>query len=357
MDEALDANTALIYSPKAPLAGLFSPKGATPPPDPDQVRKDDRAVWAFVPSTFTPDKPEVLIYLHGHNYFVTAKRNVATSKVEARVSDWLLDNEGKAGAAAKGAAKGPAGNFYDFDKLAASLPHHPLILLPEDGHNTHDLKQVLNPDKTPKVDPVTNKPVMEWDGFWCKELPGTLATATGLGDLIENCSERLSVLPVVPANGKNYLGKKIAVADIKRLFLTGHSGGGVPLDKAITADISLNTPTTLVVLDATYNDYRASLRKFCETWKTRSKLKVAADSSWVVIIFNPASGTAGHKTTIVADLKKNSFTVTELKHAQSKGTTAVETALSSNEIVVIETDVAHDGIPQFFIPLVLKNTP
>jgi hypothetical protein len=53
-----------------------------------------------------------------------------------------------------------------------------------------------------------------------------------LGDLITNVFARLFVLPVVPLNGKNYLTKQTVANDVKRFFRTGHSGGGVPLDKA-----------------------------------------------------------------------------------------------------------------------------
>jgi hypothetical protein len=348
VDEALDAKTALIYSPKAPLAGLFSPKGPSPPADPDQVRKDDRAVWAFVQAGFDLNKPEVLIYLHGHNYYVTAVRTAGTG-VAARVPDWITGSD--AGTARnKGVAQGPAGHFYQFDVLASSLPHKPLILLPEDGHHTHD----------PKIDKDTKQPIPgSFDGFWCKESTvGTLTTRGGLGDAIANCLERLSVLPVVPATGANYLTKKLALTDLKRLYLTAHSGGGVPLNASIVSDLAITTPTTACFLDATYGDYRANIRKYCETWQGKSLLGNSAGSSCLVIVFNPDSGTEKHKTEIVKDLrdpKKTVFTVTEVNHNGPADLPAVETALKSNSIVVIKTKTPHEQIPPTFVPLLLKN--
>ena len=64
VDEPLDASTAMVYSPKAPLASNAA-----------DVREDTRAVWTHVSTGFDPDKPSVLIYLHGHNNFVTATLN------------------------------------------------------------------------------------------------------------------------------------------------------------------------------------------------------------------------------------------------------------------------------------------
>lgn len=235
VDEALDSQSALIYSPEAPLAGKFSPKGSTPPPDPTQVRKDDRAVWACVSAGFDPNNPEVLIYLHGHNYYVTAQRT-ATNTVAARVPDWMPAgkpaNPDTTIATNKGVAQGPAGHFYGFDALSTSGAHHPLVFLPEDGHHAHDLKK-------------NKEGNMVWDGFWCKESSvGTLSSSGGLGDVVEDCLQRLFVLPTVPP-GKNYLTKELHLKDLKRLYLTGHSGGGVPLNAAIGSSLSLTTPTTV----------------------------------------------------------------------------------------------------------------
>jgi hypothetical protein len=347
VDEALDQSTALIYSPKAPLA--TTPRGAA---DPDQVRMDDRAVWACVSSGFSPDKPEVLVHFHGHNYYVTARRT-ATGSVAARLADWLAGTVDQAVAKAKGVSQGPAGHFYGFDALSSALPHHPLVLLPEDGHHVHD----------PKIDKKTQQPVLDasgnpvWDGFWCKESAGTLAGATGLDDVVENCLGRLFVLPVVPP-GNNYLTKELHLSDMKRLYLTGHSGGGVPLAKALVCNFPLGTPTTACFLDATYNDYRPEIRKFCETWSAKSHLGNGKDDSCLVIVYNPDSKTEPWKTAIVADLKdpkKQVFPVTELTHSTAADLPAVKNALKSNPIVVIHTTTAHEDIPKTFVGLLLEN--
>ena len=343
----------MVYSPKAPLAGLFSPRGAAAPPDPDQVRKDDRAVWVCVSSGFKVDAPEVLVHFHGHNYYVTARRTAAGA-VEARLADWLAGTVDSRVAASKGASQGPAGHFYGFDALSASLPHQPLVLLPEDGHHVHD----------PKIDKRTKLPVLDaagnpvWDGFWCKEsLVDTLASATGLDDVVENCLQRLFVLPVVPP-GHNYLTKELHLRDMKRLFLTGHSGGGVPLSKALVSNFALGTPTTACFLDGTYNDYRPQVRKFCETWSAKSHLGNGKDDSCLVIVFNPSSGTEDWKKEIVKDLKdpkKQVFAVNELTHTGAADLPAVKSALKSSPIVVIKTNTAHEDIPKTFVALLLEN--
>ena len=386
VDEALDEHTALVYSPKAMLAGTVSPAGKTPPPDPDQVRKDDRAVWAFIPAAFDPAKPELLLYLHGHNYFVTAKRN--GTKVEGRAPDWISKaNSDDNRAASKAAAQGPLGTFYKLDQLDPALPHHPIALAPENAHQTHGMKgvfekdakgnNILGPDNKPipvfqkdkDGNPVLGKdgkPLQElvWDGFWAKELPGTLSTGAGMGDMVDNVFARLFVLPVVPVNGKNYLTKQIAANDIKRFFLTGHSGGGVPLAKATVSDLALKVPTTVVYLDATYADYTSEVRKFCET----ANLGSAKDQSKMVIIFNPDSGTEPDAKLLVADLKsakpkkpkdppRKAFVPTELNHTGAADLPAIEAALKTDSIVVIKTNTAHENIPGTFIPIVVRNTP
>ncbi len=280
---------------------------------------------------------------------MTAQRT-ATNTVAARVPDWMPAgkpaNPDTTIATNKGVAQGPAGHFYGFDALSTSGAHHPLVFLPEDGHHAHDLKK-------------NKEGNMVWDGFWCKESSvGTLSSSGGLGDVVEDCLQRLFVLPTVPP-GKNYLTKELHLKDLKRLYLTGHSGGGVPLNAAIGSSLSVTTPTTVCFLDATYSDYRTNIRTFCETWSAKLHLGNGKDDSCLVIVFNPGSGTETWKTKIVDDLKDRKKTAlpkpNEVRHRGPGDLPDVRKALKSDPIVVIHTDTAHEDIPKTFTALLLEN--
>lgn len=331
-DQPLDALTALIYSPKAPLATI--------PPS------DHSAVWCCVPASFDVNAPTLLIFFHGHNYFVTAIQS--GGKVVARASDWLSGTRLTA-AITKGTAQGPAGPYYKFNALPAGPPS-PLVLMPEDSSE----------------DPAFSPPRKE---FWAREANvGTLASASTLGDMVDDCLDRLTKLS--PTGGAvaspgvgSYLKKALVTTDLKRLFLTGHSGGGVPLFTACSnMGMALNQATSLWAFDATYGHPAASVRLFCENWETIGRLGMGADDSRVVIIYNPMSGTQPGANEVRDDLRSGGpgaagtkFSVRELSHQGPRDLPAIESALKSSPIVFINTNVAHDLIPQFFTPILLRN--
>jgi hypothetical protein len=345
VDHALDARTAMLFSPKAPLA--------------EATVDDHAAVWACVPPGYDVDNPRVLVYFHGHNYFVTATRS--GGKVVARAPDWLSGKR-LASATSKGAAQGACGPYYKFDSLTGAPP---LALLPEDGSedDTYDTSMVPAPTR---ADP-SARTVKQ--GFWSREANvGTLATPATLGEMIDDCLDRLTRLSptgaavTTPGTG-SYLTRALESSDVTRLFLTGHSGGGVPLFTACAnADMALKQATSLWVFDATYGHPAASVRIFCESWAAMDRLGMGPDDSRMVVIFNPGSETQPGAHEVRDDLQNGGpggtgtrFTVTELNHGGAKDLPAIEAALKASPIVFIKTNVAHDAIPQTFTPILLRN--
>jgi hypothetical protein len=334
-DQPLDATTALLYSPKAPLA--------------EPTVTDHSAVWACVPSGFDVNDPKVLIYFHGHNYFVTAIQN--RGKVVARAPDWLSGGRLRA-ATMKGIAQGPAGPFYKLNALPG--PTFPVVLAPEDSSEDTAYG-------TPGHD------------YWAREANvGTLATSTTLGDMVDDCLDRLAKLSpsggTVPTPGTgSYLTKELKSTDMKRLFLTGHSGGGVPLfTAACNAGMALNQPTSLWALDATYGAPAAygtppyAVRIFCENWDAMGRLGMGADDSRVVIVHSIPGQTHNTAMAIRDDLIQGgpgggqTFSVREVKYDGPQHRTALATALKASPIVFVDTLVPHDAIPQTFIPILLE---
>jgi hypothetical protein len=354
VDHALDAQAAMLFCPKAPLA--------------EATATDRSAVWACVPPGHDVDAPRVLVYFHGHNYFVTAAQSAtkAGSRVVARAPDWL-SGRGLSAATLKGAAQGPAGSFYKFDALAsmAGCPSPPLVLLPEDSSEDATYDPSLVPAPT-RADPDARKVKQ---GFWARESSlGTLADPTTLGEMIDDCLDRLTRLSptgavvATPGTG-SYLAKALRSTEVKRLFLTGHSGGGVPLFTACArARMALTQATSLWAFDATYGHPAASVRSFCEAWEALGRLGMGPDDSRVVLIYNPASETQPGADEVRDDLRSGGpggagkkLTVQEVGHAGARDLPAVEAALRACPIVIIRTNVAHDAIPQTFTPILLRN--
>ena len=266
----------------------------------------------------------------------------------ARAPDWLSGSR-LAAAAAKGARQGPTGPHYKLDALGPGPPS-PLVLLPEVGSE----------------DPAFGTPNHP---FWAREaFVGTLAAPTTLGDLVDDCLDRLTRLSPAgaavstPGTG-SYLTRALVSTDLARLFLAGHSGGGVPLFTACSnAVLALTQPTSLWAFDATYGHPAASVRTFCERWDAQGRLGMGPDDSRVVILYNPDSGTQPGALEVRDDLEGGGpggggtrFTVEEIEHSGAADLPAVEAALASFPIVLIKTRVAHDAIPQTFTPILLSR--
>jgi hypothetical protein len=417
VDAALDATTALLKSDLAPL---------------QSVSPDHKAVWACVPSGATLDSPEVWLYFHGHNNFVTAK--VVNGSVVRYVPDWpqsssvtgakyvFQSSTGRIGstfdvaateipgdqttslvygnrlAAAQQKNASPVmGVYYEFTLLSASLaPNHvPIVLAPEDGVDepTFDIgwsPQFTIDPRTKKAtkDPATGNYValrdagkVKWAQIhspWSVEKAGSMST---LDPMIDDCLKKLQALNKPGSTTDKYLGKSIGVADLKRFYLTGHSGGGVPLYEACRQFGQFpnlkSVPTTVVSYDAVYSDYSSQLTAFLQAAKSAPGIGLGKGQCRVVIVA-PLGGTDNNtKAYLVPAIasvfpggSRNAPDPQIYAWVEYHGTTVAGTPLVHNRqpipeltthpIVIIHSDlrkVAHDFTPQHFTPIILSASP
>ena len=244
-DLAVNDATAMLFSRAAPLV-------------PGAGLKDARAVWSHVPGR--PDRC-VLIYLHGHNGYVTV--NAAG---RPRVPDWAA---GDAPARNGASAKPPAPLVYGLDRLASrQTGKEPIILVPEDS-------------------------TLATGTFWAKEPAGQYSDAERLGRLVADCLGHLACLrrrdgrPYLPADFAGRRGAdpiapgsaNMPRTALDRIYLCGHSGAGLPLEEAAGSALILperGAPADLWLFDCTYWSQIAGFVRFCATGRPRAAWPAAA---------------------------------------------------------------------------------
>jgi hypothetical protein len=338
-DLPIDARTALLFSNLAPLAGTAM-RGC-----------DHKAIWSFVPAQ-RPSALSVLIYLHGNNNAVP----VDSAHPGGRSPDWAPRRTGSALRSAHGplvpGAPVAAGPKYAMDSAAQASAQRPVVLVPED------------------VIPSTGT-------FWAIGASGNLNVPRRLGDMVGDCFRRL--LRLRSPSGSAYLGLA-DVAMIRRLFLAGHSGGGVPLAPSAVSTLALTVPTDLWLYDCTYGAQRnPSYVRFCQHWRARGLLGNDARSSRMAIFVTSDPRTTNVAADIIHKLRQPfeasgtrfpAFTYGRLTRAGLPPKTSrldiveampdatvaqIETALRTSPVVFVHTNVAHDHIPLIWTPRLLST--
>ena len=390
-DWAIDDKTALLFSSEAPIASTKT------------GRDDATAVWSFVPTAFDYAKPEALFYFHGHNNYV--KVGYCDHK-DGLVPDWVMPTR-RFEMAAK--ASGPK---YKLDSLPTS-PHAPLVLVPEVGRDNpenHDPKyaSVLDTDahyadwrkthrefhaaldafkkaqKTyddavkkgvtplppkpppPAKPPPPPEPVPADVPFAVNEIGGRMATDKDqVKKMVDDCCNRLRRLPKRVTTTSTYLettpDKMVDSSKLKRLYLSAHSGGGVPLSAACTNKLARLTsaddmPTDLWVMDATYGSGLAEYSSFCKELNDAGKMGNGPKLSRFVGIVIKGTSTDTNMTAIIAKMRGDGLTVTEFEFKGDSDIPKLKSILMCNPITVIrETSVPHDDIPTKFIPIFLET--
>jgi hypothetical protein len=391
IDEAIDNNTAMIYSP-------FAPRSPSPAADTPSTKRDDhKAIWCHIPSpsaAFKPSNPELLIFYHGFNNISPV--TLSGGKVTSRVPSFITRRGDSAGTPA-------CGPKYKLDAVATSK-HDPISIAPEVGlenteidqtessarqaRNAPKIKENQEIDKRnkvrPKGTPAEPHVPLEKIPPWSTDTSGNLTTATSLGAMVDDTFVRLGKLLTVPGCTSAYIDPtlKLDKSKIKRIFLSGHSGGGVPLVSSAISDLALSVspldvPVSLWVLDAAYGDKTKEIRKFCESWSAWKKTPTDAPQnrlgngprdSCLVIVSNIEgvkgsgkndSDTAQGTRKIITDLTtvKPTFAIPEFFNKTNADLATIEPELSKNAIIMIWTHVVHDEIPKVFIPLLVKNAP
>jgi hypothetical protein len=323
-DVAIDSTTAMIFSAEAPLrpaAGL----------------RDARAVWNRVPES--PNR-SVLVYLHGHNGYVTVDPSG-----KSRVPDWAAaDAAARSGASAKKAAP----LVYGLDRLDAPAPGKvPIVLVPEDS-------------------------TLATGSFWAKEPAGQYAEPERLGSLVRDGLKHLACLR--RPGGQPYLSNEFLQSvtparpgtsthlQLNRFYLCGHSGAGLPLEEAALSSLILpgsGVPTDLWLFDCTYWSQVAGFISFCKAWKAAGRLDGGRqDAARFVCVYRPKTQTEEVADTLrdsLAELLGVSVESLVKDHSPTNFETDVGPALKRSGVLFVRTYISHDEIPTFFIPALLRT--
>jgi hypothetical protein len=316
-DIVVDQGTALIYSAQAPLA-----------PEPGQ--RDARAVWCHVPPRHNRS---VLIYLHGHNGYVTVD-----AYGRSRVPDWAAgDATARAGAAGKEAAP----LVYGLDRLESKKTGKaPIVLVPEVS-------------------------TLAKGSFWAKEPTGQYADPARLGLLVADCWDHLASLKrpdISPYLRRRAHSGPVSKADLDRIYLGGHSGAGLPLEQAAVSTLvspESGVPTDLWLFDSTYWSQVDGFVKFCEIWHRAKRLRGAQrDSARLVCLYRPQTQTeevADQLRSQIAKVIGASPASLVLDQTPGNLEQTVKPALAKSGVLFVRTQVDHDDIPKFFIPILLET--
>jgi hypothetical protein len=388
-DVAVTDTLALLVADAAPLP--VTPGEVKRVAGNSGARDDYKSVAAIVPTTA---EPRLLLYFHGNNNYVTVAPNGdVPAKVDAsghsRVPRWADDvPRGSTPSAARrgAAAKMAAPLIYKLDALAASQSglspadafagaqvKNPVVLVPEDGERTAGTWSA----------PPRNQYGTATDGK-----PGGPGTK-GLENLMIECYQHLRCLPA--PSGRTYLPPQMSSAaswlsNVKRTYVSGHSGGGKPLVEAAGADALLVTPTSaagvggravdLWLFDCTYPSFgHANYVNFCANWSNAGLLAYRADAARFVCVYgwgDTEKGADAIRAEIATKvLKLSAKDAGDLRKIQSEPlqqgvgladlmsapsmVRSVIPALLSSPVVFIKTNVPHDSIPTLFTPLLLRT--
>jgi hypothetical protein len=385
-DIAVNDTLALVIASNAPLP--VSAKEIKRAAADGGIRDDYHSVAAVVPAA--ADR-RLLIFFHGNsNYVTVAPSGDVPTRVDStghsRVPRWA-DAIGRA--TVTGAPEKPGGASgdgvraapikYGFVALAAAQQ----ALKPETSFTDRDVK---NP-----VVLIPQDAEVSTSAWWCVPPKGQYGSASDgkpsgpgtkkLEDLVLECYDHLRCLR--NPSGRPYLSPDASqraswASNIQRVYVAGHSGGGKPLIEAAGADMLLITPSSaaglggraveLWLYDCTYN-FGVGLKNyvnFCTNWHKAGLLGYRADSARFVCVYGPK--TKYGDTESQADLLRtqiaavlNVAPASLLKLHDSNSMTAssmistVIPALTSQGVVFIRTNVAHESIPTLFTPLLLRT--
>jgi hypothetical protein len=388
-DVAVNDSMALLYSDEAPLPVTKKIQDAR-----GKLTKDDyKAVWAWVPRK--PD-PSLLLFFHGNHHYVTVDKPGAPAKKygkkkdkdgpapPSRMPDWAENDD----SAIAGVHAYPAsGLYYQLDTLDTSqtgLPadtgtvKKPVVIVPEDV-------ELLAPGGNDWAAP----PLTQY------------SDADRLERLADNCYSHLRCLQnpskapyLVSTKDKSGLSY---IANLKRLYLCGHSGGGKPMLECAAATwvLSGKVPVDVWLFDATYVWKSHDLDNYvalCQKWLDGGKLGNGLSDNRFVCIFKPKNkkmetekvegkevpsidpvtkeqkwhwtGTemeADELRSRLAKLLKKKDSELWLEHTAKTKTapdnlnTVIIPALKKNGVLFIRTYLEHESIPTTFIPVLLRT--
>jgi hypothetical protein len=322
-DQPVDSGAAMLFSDLAPLASLASAS-----------KCDHKAVWAFVPQ----QRPSlsVHVYLHGNNNLVT----VDALHPGGRHADWAGRHR-----PSSLRPKGPfaSGPKYEMDLAAQSSAQRPVVLAPEDA---------VAPGPQSK--------------FWAVGARGAFeGDSNRLGAMIDDCLARLRRLP--SPSGSPYLQGPASA--LRRLYLSGHSGGGVPLSVCAGSTVARQVPTDLWLYDCTYwASHVSHYVAFAQAWAQNGRLGNGPGQSRLVILVTGDPKTTSNAVAIVRGLEHalNTHRVRLTRQSPAVSGTILEampdatvasilSALRTFPVSLIHTRITHDQIPRVWTPRLLNT--
>ncbi len=380
-DLAIDARTALLFSPFGPQATAAGP-----------ANDDRRAVWAHVPDQVPLSPPEIFLFFKGFNNVLTVTPG-ANGGV-TRAPSWIpAGRSGEAGAVLHAGRKylltptpvsrpvqAVTGAVYD------GSPHKPIVLAPEDGipgFSSADIarikREVAAQHQAWEAGGRKGTEPKEPTYFFAKTDFGKYALPPAvrgrpdvptrfdpdiLGRFLQDCVDRLRRLQ---NSGTPYLAAAVDLAKTKprRLYVTGHSGGGVMLTACAMSKAAQDLPTDLWILDATYATGRFEYVKFANDKAKAGNLGTGATQSRIVFVTKKSnkSGTELH----VNEIKPDFTNASKAPDLVAKGIAPVEVSFDGpadkttllanlkNPIVIVRTSLEHDDIPAAFLPFLFQT--
>lgn len=251
-----DCKSATLFSDKTPS---FVNAAST------NLHCDFKAVSAFVPSP-PAAQLSVLLYFHGHKNWVRMDASGACV-----VPDWAKKGDDVVREITDPGDPTKKKKILAVAQTQVPGTKPPVLVDMTCAPKRYQLAASSTANKNPIVlTPENAHPVVH--GVECGFDPKTVGA---LGDLVEDCFQRLNTLSKTAAcGGTKYLPTKPALTDIKRLFLCGHSGGGVTLFPTTLSTLANSTPTDMCLLDCTYGNGNSDYVNFCKN--NRAKLGNAA---------------------------------------------------------------------------------
>lgn len=323
-DVAIDQATALVFSAEAPLV-------------PASGLRDAQAVWCHAP--VNPDK-SVLVYLHGHNGYVTVD-----AKGRPRVPDWAAADE----AAREGASAKPAAPLvYGLDRLESrGTGKRPVVMVPEVS-------------------------TLAKGSFWAKEPAGQYADPARLDSLVADGLTHLADLR--RPDGEPYLAEGFVRSlsstkprrhggmALDRVYLCGHSGAGLPIEEAARSTLVLpgtGVPTDLWLFDATYWSNVKGFVRFCDLWHHPGRLAGGRrDAARFICIYRARTQTEE----VADDLRGQVARAIGVEpaslvkdHTPENLGKEIRPALGRAGALFLRTHLPHDEIPTYFIPVLLAS--
>ncbi len=320
--EPIDNKTALLYTDLAPLAAVG--RGC-----------DNKAIWTYVPDS--RPSHSVHVYLHGNDNLVTA----SAIRPGGRHADWAPR---RTPSSLRPGGPFAAGPKYEMDISAQASAQKPIVLVPEDAGPP-------GPDNP----------------FWAVGKEGAFAgDPTRLGAMIDDCFRRLQTLR--SPSGAPYLNGD--QGRLRRLYLSGHSGGGKPLSVCSESIIARSIPTDLWLYDCTY--WGAHVDKyvaFANAWAASNRLGNGSGSSRMVILVTGDPRTTNNAVAIIRALER-SFRTRRVRLTRrglpAPGGMLLEAmpdatvrdilnGLRSFAVTLIHTVISHDQIPRVWTPRLLAT--